>query len=98
MMPIVANPLSEWQKEREQYNSTIVYKTMALFTVFCFGCKQFSKAYFPYGIILRRSIPTTMVQQISYRAPIGALFLYMWYRQREYPRFARIDLTDPTEE
>ena len=61
-MPVVANPLNQWQKDREAYNATIAYKTMALFAFFCFGCKQFSKAYFPYGIILRRSIPTTIQQ------------------------------------
>ena len=58
---------------------------------------QFSKAYFPFGIILRRSVPTTMVQQAMYRGPIGICFLYAWYRQREYPRKDRIDLTCASE-
>ena len=96
-LPVVANPLTEWQKDRESYLRSIVFKGMAFMAFSIYAQRQFSKAYFPYGIILRRSIPTTMLQQVSYRAPLGALFLYLWYRQREFPRTQRIDLTCDSE-
>ena len=59
--------------------------------------RQFSKAYFPLGIILRNSIPQTPAQKVAQRAPIGLFFAYLWYKQREYPRQFRIDLTDDSE-
>ena len=96
-LPVVSNPPTPWEQHRDAYNKTIVYKTMAFFGLASFAMMQFSKAYFPLGIILRRSIPTTMVQQVSHRGPIGIFFLYLWYRQREYPRFARSDLTCDSE-
>ena len=58
---------------------------------------QFSKAYFPLGIVLRRSIPMTLAQKISHRAPIGVFFAFLWYSQREYPRKNRMDLTCDSE-
>ena len=96
-LPAIANPPTPWEQHRDQYRSTIGYKIFAFFGFGCFAMHQFSKAYFPLGIILRRSIPTTMAQQISYRAPIGVFFLYLWYRQREYPRKFRNDLTCDSE-
>ena len=96
-LPVVSNPPTPWEQHRDAYNKTIVYKTMAFFGLASFAMMQFSKAYFPLGIILRRSIPTTMMQQVSHRGPIGVFFLYLWYRQREYPRFARHDLTCDSE-
>ena len=96
-LPIIANPLTDWQKDRETYLSTFAYKAAAFLGVLIFAQLQFSKAYFPYGIILRRSIPTTWAQYASHRGPIGAVFLYAWYRQREFPRKERIDLTDDSE-
>ena len=96
-LPVVSNPPTPWEQHRDAYNKTIVYKTMAFFGLASFAMMQFSKAYFPLGIILRRSIPTTMMQQVSHRGPIGVFFLYLWYRQREYPRFARSDLTCDSE-
>ena len=60
-VPVVANPVTEWQKEREIYNRWFPLKTMAFIGFLVFAQRQFSKAYFPYGIILRRSIPTTWV-------------------------------------
>ena len=96
-LPIMANPLTEWQKDRQRYLSMFVPNTICFLAFSYFAQRQFSKGYFPYGIILRRSIPTTPMQQVSYRAPLALLFLFLWYRQREYPRSQRIDLTDDSE-
>ena len=85
-LPAVANPLTEWQKDRESYLRWFPIKSLAFMAFFVYAQRQFTKAYFPYGIILRRSIPTTLAQQISFRAPIGLVFLTLWYYQREYPR------------
>ena len=64
---------------------------------FIFAANQFSKIYFPFGIILRRSVPQTWNQYVAFRAPIATVFLVSWYYQREYPRQQRVDLTCPSE-
>ena len=61
-LPVVSNPPTPWEQHRDAYNATIGYKTIAFFGLASFAMMQFSKAYFPMGIILRRSIPTTMAQ------------------------------------
>ena len=76
-----------------------------------FAANEFSKIYYPYGIILRRSIPTSWTTYIRQRAPISLFFLGAWsvsmlfililtcrYFQREYSRSERIDLTSDTEQ
>ena len=57
-----------------------------------FAANEFSKIYYPYGIIVRRSIPTSWARYIRYRAPMASFFLMAWYTQREYPRAQRMDL------
>ena len=96
-LPIVANPEDPTVKEHAAYRASFPYKLMAGMMFFVFAGNQFSKAYFPYGIILRRSIPQTMAQQISHRAPVGLIFLTLWYMQREFPRSQRLDLTCDSE-
>ena len=96
-LPVVSNPPPPWEQHRDAYNKTFGFKAFAFLGFSIFAMQQFSKAYFPLGIILRRSIPTSPMQQLSHRGPIGVLFLYLWYRQREYPRFQRHDLTCESE-
>ena len=62
-----------------------------------FAANEFSKAYYPYGIIVRRSIPMSWMTYARHRVPIGVFFLTAWYYQREYPRTERIDLTSDSE-
>lgn len=58
---------------------------------------EFTKIYYPYGIILRKSIPISWFTYVRQRLPIGIVFLTAWYYQREYPRTNRLDLTSDTE-
>ena len=56
-LPAIANPVTQFEQDREAYQRTIVPKTLAFFAFSVFAMRQFSKAYFPLGIILRNSIP-----------------------------------------
>ena len=96
-LPVVAGPDDPTTKARAAYSQRFPYMAMGLGLFYAYAANQFSKIYFPYGIVLRRSIPQTWAQYISYRAPIGIFFLGMWYMQREYPRKQRLDLTCDSE-
>ena len=96
-LPVVSNPPTQYELERDSYLKWYPFKVTAAFAFTMWASWQFTKAYFPYGIILRRSIPTSPLQKATQLAPIGICFAYLWYRQREYPRQFRIDLTDPSE-
>ena len=96
-LPILSNPDDPTVRAKEAYTRWLPYKAIAFTFFTCWACSQFTKAYFPYGIILRRSIPTTPLQQFSYKAPLAAVFLIHWYYQREYPRSERCDLTCDSE-
>ena len=58
-LPVVANPVTQFEQDKEAYQRTIVPKGMAFIAFSIFAMRQFSKAYFPLGIILRSSIPTS---------------------------------------
>uniref|UniRef100_A0A7S3FUS3 Uncharacterized protein n=1 Tax=Strombidium rassoulzadegani TaxID=1082188 RepID=A0A7S3FUS3_9SPIT len=73
------------------------YKFLAFYAFWSFSCFQFTKAYYPYGIIARRSIPTTLTKQLSFTLPITACFIYVWYDYRERGRQNFIDLTSDEE-
>ena len=96
-LPVVAAPNNATVAERTAYAEAFPYKLLASCAFFSFACVQFSKIYFPYGIILRRSIPQTWNQYVAHRAPIGLVFLVAWYYQREYPRTQRMDLSCSSE-
>ena len=96
-LPIVAHPSHPYIKQRNDYLATFPYKMFGFFLFGSYAMQQFTKIYFPYGIILRRSIPSTWMQYISYRAPLGVLALAWWYYQREGPRSQRLDLTCDSE-
>ena len=74
---------------------------VSLFTHFhsfiAFASYQFTKAYYPFGIIIRRSIPTTPIKQAGYYGPILAFYGYIWWMTKEYPRSTRLDLTCDSE-
>jgi len=83
----------EWERQHEQY----WWKIILGFAYFTFAANEFSKIYYPYGIILRRSIPISWFTYVRQRAPMTLFFLGAWYYQREYPRTERIDLTCDSE-
>ena len=97
-LPVISNPPTPYDLHRDAYNRTFLLKSGAFLAFSCFAMMQFSKAYFPLGIILRNSIPTSMGQKVAQRGPIGLFFLYLWYSQREYPRTQRHDLTCESEQ
>ena len=97
-LPVLASKDHPWVKEHKTYIDSVPRQMLVGYCFFAFATYQFSKIYFPYGIIVRRSIPQTWAQYISYRAPIGFVFLYLWYYQREYPRRFRADMTSDTEQ
>ena len=59
-LPVISSNITQWQKDRETYLNTFMFKSAAFIGFTVWAMKQFSKAYFPYGIILRNSIPQTM--------------------------------------
>ena len=69
-----------------------------MFCIIAYASNQFSKIYYPYGIIARRSIPITWATYVHQRAPICLFFAAAWYFQREYPRTQRMDLSSDTEQ
>ena len=56
-VPIIASQDHPTVVDNKAYISTFFYKVLAAAGFMTFACHQFTKAYFPYGIILRRSIP-----------------------------------------
>ena len=96
-LPIVTNPNDPTAKQYIEDGPRFAMQYAAMCGFFMFAANQFSKIYFPYGIILRRSIPQTWNQYVAHRAPIGLFFLAAWYYQREYPRSQRLDLTCSSE-
>ena len=60
--------------------------------------RQFKKAYYPYGVIARASVPTTFTKQLSYRLPLVFAFGYFWWRAKELPRQYLTDLSSEDEE
>ena len=78
-LPIVADPEHPFKKEKEAFVKSAPFKMLAFTLTFSWAQYQFSKAYYPYGIILRKSIPTTPALQFSYKAPILAIFACAWY-------------------
>ena len=58
-LPIVAKADHPYYQEKEAFFASLHWKLLAGMTVFGVAPWQFSKAYYPFGIVLRRSIPTT---------------------------------------
>ena len=85
--------LQKMQKQRDNFN----YYMLGLAGVFMFCGQRYTKAYYPYGIIVRRAVPTTPMAQASYYGPMLAFFGYSWWMMKEYPRTQRIDLTSDDE-
>ena len=85
-LPVIVSDDHPFKKQKEAYLSSIPLKVATFTTFFAYASWQFSKAFYPYGIVLRRSIPTTPALQLSYRAPMAMVFAFLWYMQREYPR------------
>ena len=61
-LPVISNPPTPYDEHRDAYHRTFLLKTGAFLGFSTFAMIQFSKAYFPLGIILRNSIPTSMAQ------------------------------------
>jgi hypothetical protein len=58
-LPVVAGPNDPTVKARSEYAARFPYMMVGLVGFYVFAANQFSKIYFPYGIVLRRSIPQT---------------------------------------
>ena len=78
-LPILAREGNAFVQEREQWMSMFPYKMFAGAVFFTYAGWMFQKAYFPYGIILRRSIPQTWGLYIHRRAPLAVFALGAWY-------------------
>ena len=59
---------------------------------------EFNKMYYPYGVIVRRSIPVSWPNYIRYRAPMLVFFGSLWYLTREATRWGKSDLTSDSEQ
>ena len=88
---------NEYLQKLEKQRSNFGFNLAMYATIFTFACFRFTKAYYPYGIIIRRSIPTTNLRQASYYGPMVAFFGYAWWMHKEYPRKQKSDLTCDSE-
>ena len=61
-LPVVTSPDHPTKKAKESYLASLPYQAACGMAFFVFAQWQLSKAYYPYGIILRRSIPTSPMQ------------------------------------
>ena len=77
--PVIAGPNDPTVRYNKEYVSGFPLKLFAGTAFFIFAANQFSKIYFPYGIVLRRSVPTSWAKYMSHRVPIGIVFLTLWY-------------------
>lgn len=78
-LPVVANENDPTVRTNAEYAASFPYKLLGMAAFFIFAANQFSKIYFPYGIILRRSVPQTWNQYVAFRAPLATVFLVSWY-------------------
>ena len=83
------------QLQRSRDNSQ--FELLGWFAFFAFATLRFTKAYYPYGIIARRSIPRSTFTHYSYYLPNCAFFTCFWYKIKEGPRKQRIDMTCDSE-
>ena len=56
-LPVLASKSHPFVKEHDETINSFILKAGLAFCFFSFATYQFSKIYFPYGIIVRRSIP-----------------------------------------
>ena len=56
-LPTVTNPNDPAAKAYSEDGPKFLMQYLALGTFFMYASTQFTKIYFPYGIVLRRSIP-----------------------------------------
>lgn len=63
-LPVVANQNNPTVRSFAEYQASFPYQLMGMAAFFIFAANQFSKIYFPYGIILRRSVPQTWSQYV----------------------------------
>ena len=55
-----------------------VYKFLGYTAFFAFSLQQFIKAYYPYGYVLRASIPVSWATYFKHRAPIVGFMVGYW--------------------
>ena len=94
---IVDTDDNEYMQTLEAQKKNFPYKFFGLWAFFGFAAQRFTKAYYPYGIIVRRAVPTTTLMQASFYAPMLGFFAYSWWMYKEHPRSQRCDLSDPNE-
>ena len=83
------NLLPIFERHPYLWAAGIVYSTWAAI--------QWCKAFFPYGYVLRSSIPQSWTTYLKLRAPVVTLMIGVWYATR-YTRIKSIpDLTCDSE-
>ena len=97
-LPVIVDAENnQYLKEMESTVNRFKWNYLAQMSFFTFACYQFQKAYYPFGIIVRRSVPTTMAKQAGFYLPMMAFFTYAWWMHKEHPRKHRMDLTSDEE-
>ena len=79
-------------------SSVSAFSLYHLILLLGFACHQFSKAFFPMGIIARESMKVSAPAKVMMYAPIMIFFGYEWWYRKEYPRSMRPDWTSEDEE
>ncbi len=65
----------------EAGHSAFWWKLLLGFGAFAWAANDYSKMYYPYGIIARRSIPISWLTFARQRVPMASVFLFAWYEK-----------------
>ena len=75
-LPVIVDENNGWMQQLQHKSNNFNWSLFYQYAFFCFAAQRFTKAYYPYGIIVRRAVPTTPLMQASYYGPMLAFFAY----------------------
>ena len=79
-LPVVVDAKNnKYLQALEKGNTNFPYYYFGSFLFFAIGCHQYAKSYYPYGIIVRRSINVSPAQKAGYYLPLLSFFAYAWW-------------------
>ena len=97
-LPVIVDESNPLMKAAEKEHSGFMFKFLFGFAVWSFACHQYTKAYYPYGIIVRRAVPTSPAKKAMMYGPILGCMGYFWWCHKEKPRAYRADFTCSSEQ
>ena len=112
-MPIIIDKENESIKKMEAFQKSFIMKYFLGFAFFskytiltapnltlivAFAFSEYSKIYFPYGIIVRRSIPESKFAYFRHRAPMCMVFFSLWYTLKLHPLNTKVSYVSAAEQ